>query len=232
VSLRGRLARYTDFFRKHDFATGSALLAHRLISKLGGQSGLFWYKFYRQPLNRVPTHPRSDSKLIFVWLNHYDKLLEALPRPLTNIKSRFTQDVLCLAAIKNEQLAACAWFGFGEFDEDEVRCTYVLPGDAVWDFDIFVFPEYRFSRVFLKMWEEANKVLNDKGYTCSLSRISAYNKHSIRSHEKLGATTVGSAVFLRIGEGQLMVASRKPYIWVSFSPENLPRIALPSVYLR
>lgn len=229
MTLRGRLARYTEFFRKNGFAIGSALLAHRLISKFGGQSGLFWYKFYRQPLDSALAHPRSDSKLIFTWLDHYDKLLDALPRPLTNIESRFTQNVLCLAAIRNEQLAACAWFGFGEFDEDEVRCTYSLPSDAVWDFDIYVFPEYRFSRVFLKMWEEANKVLNSKGYTCSLSRISAYNKHSIRSHEKLGATTVGSAVFLRVRGVQLMLNSRKPFLSLSFTKKQAPRIDLVEV---
>jgi hypothetical protein len=196
---------------------------------LGGQSGLFWYRFYKQPLNRPRTSPRRDSKIAFTWLDQYDEVLKPLPRPMPNIKSRFAQNVVCLAAIRNEQLAACAWFGFDEFDEDEVRCTYALPSDAAWDFDVYVFPEYRFSRVFLKMWEEANQVLKAKGYNASLSRISAYNKHSIRSHEKLGATTVGSAVFLRIGKGQLMLATRRPYIWLCFSHENPPRIILSSV---
>ena len=133
----------------------------------------------------------------------------------------------CIAwSIKNDQLAACAWFAFGEFEEDEVRCTYVLPDKAVWDFDIFVFPEYRIGRVFLQTWQEANRVLSGRGYAYSLSRISAYNKHSIRSHEKLGAKKVGSALFLRVGRAQIMIASRRPHFSLSFSKKRSPRIDL------
>lgn len=222
---RDRASRYTAFFRKHGLAVGTALAAHRLISKLGGQSGVYWYRFYKQPLDTA-MNARTSGKLEFRWLEKHEDLLAQLPRPLPNLKARFEQDVQCLVAVKQEQLVACAWFGFGEFEEDEVRCTYVLPAAAVWDFDIYVFPKYRIGRVFLQTWQEANHALSRRGYSCSLSRISAYNMHSIRSHEKLGAKKVGSALFLRVGRAQIMITSRRPHFSLSFSKKRSPRIDL------
>lgn len=224
MKLSHHATRYVAFFRKHGLAIGIALAAHRLLSKLGGQSGLYWYKFYEQPLQDVHAAPRVGSNLEFKWLEKYHELLARLPRPLPNIQNRFAQNVQCLAAIKHDQLVACAWFGFEEFEEDEVRCTYVLPTNAVWDFDIYVFPEYRISRVFLRTWQEANRMLSGRGYAYTLSRISVYNKHSIRSHEKLGAQMLGSALFLRVGAAQLMLASQRPYFSLTLSKKRSPQI--------
>lgn len=44
-------------------------------------------------------------------------------------------------------------------------------GEAVWDFDVYIFPQYRFGRVFAAMWSEANKYLQGRGITWSVSCI-------------------------------------------------------------
>lgn len=223
MNTRARVSAYLDYCRAHGVAVGLALAVHRLLSGIGESWGLFWYRFYRQPLT-TPAAKRSAGGLDLYWLDQYDDILHQLPRPLANIKARFAQNVRCLVAVKGGHLIACAWFAFARYDEDEVRCTYLLPDNAVWDFDIFVTPEYRMSRVFLKTWQHANDTLAREGYAYSLSRISAFNHKSISAHEKLGAERVGNALFLKLGAVQIMVADRRPRVSISLPRSNAPAI--------
>ncbi|QIB64697.1 hypothetical protein [Kineobactrum salinum] len=222
-------SRYAAFLREHGLLVGGALLVHRILSRISESCGLYWYRFYRQPLVAIDSPARSSGTLEFVWLDQYHDILGQLPRPEHNIRLRFEQQVKCLLACKQQELVACAWFGFGEFEEDEARCTYLLPSSAVWDFDVFVFPKYRIGRIFLKTWQQANDALGREGYRYTLSRISAYNRRSILSHEKLGAEKVGAALFLKLGSVQLMVANLAPWVSLSWSAASAPRIDFSAV---
>ncbi len=223
MALRSLFTRARSNLREFGWRVGFALAAHRLLGRIGPRCGLYWYQFYRQPLCGAPTL-RNSSAITFRWLDQYEHLLDVLPRPLPDVKARFEQRVECLVALKEGELVACAWFGFEKFEEDEVRCTFLLPRQTVWDFDIFVFPPYRIGRLFIRTWQEANRKLTGEGFSESLSRISAYNRNSILSHKKLGAQKVGTAVFLKFGGAQVMVASLRPYVSVTFQKGQQPCI--------
>lgn len=216
--FRSRVLRYLD---EHGWRVGLALAVHRSLARLSPRYGMYWYRVYRQPLQGASRLGASGSAQ-YRWMDGYDELLAQLPRPVENLRERFEQNVQCLAVVKEQELMACAWFGFERFEEDEVRCTYILPANAVWDFDVFVFPKHRIGRIFLRTWEEANRKLSLEGFTQSLSRISVYNKNSITSHEKLGAEPLGGALFFKLGRLQVMMSSLSPY--VAFSLRHPPQL--------
>lgn len=204
------------YIHEHGWRVGAALCVHRFLWYLSPRCGLYWYRFYRQPL-QVGHCLRASRLIQYQWMTFYDERLEQLPRPAVTLRERFQQNVQCLAVTKEQELVACAWFGFEKFEEDEVRCMYLLPSNAVWDFDIFVFPKYRIGRIFFRTWEEASRRLSSKGYTHSFSRISLYNRNSILSHEKLGSLPLGEALFVKLGRSQVMFSSLRPYISVSMA---------------
>ena len=202
-----------------------AMLVDRIIRSLIKDGGLYFYHFYNQPLlSNSTSAKKKNSAFEFKTFDDYSEILAQLPRPLENIKSRFQQDVKCLVGIKDEKLVSCVWFAKSSFIEDEVRCTYLLPDNAVWDFDVYVIPEYRVGRLFMRTWQKAEQELNALEYYNSFSRISAFNKNSVISHEKLGAKRHSSAIFIVIGKFQLMVSSSSPFINFSFSSQDYPKI--------
>jgi len=204
---------------------------NRLLSDCSPQMGLFIYYFYKQPLvaKKAPVGKMQPRKVYdFFWLEQADPILSALPRNAAAIASRFDQGAECLVAIngklRDREFLGCGWFAYRRFQEDEVYCVYDFSSnqEAVWDFDIYVVPEQRMSRLFLRLWQRAESQLLEKGYQYSLSRISAYNPQSIRSHERFGAQRIGWAVFLKLFKLQIMLSGKKPYLSLSWGHAGQP----------
>jgi hypothetical protein len=196
-----------------------AMVLNRLINKLSTNSRINYYRFYKQPISPQKARKSSYS---FQLITQYRNELEAMPRPKYVLSGRFSQNVQCVLGLKGGELVSCAWFAKSRFIEDEVRCIYTLSENAVWDFDIFVFPEYRMSRLFLFTWNEASNRLYEQGIRNSYSRISAFNQNSIRAHEKLGATKVGSAIFFTLRSLQISFSNLSPYVNINISSKNQP----------
>jgi hypothetical protein len=123
------------------------------------------------------------------------------------------------------QFAGCIWLGLGAHDEDEVRCTYLLPAHSVWDYDVFVEPRFRLGRTVGRLWAAVDRDLAQRGFLQTCSRISRFNRGSIGMHERLGARPVGEALFVTCGRWQLS--------WVpGQNGPSLSRHARPVVDLR
>jgi GNAT superfamily N-acetyltransferase len=126
-------------------------------------------------------------------------------RPADVIEERLRLGCRCLLARKDGQLVGFQWFITRDYPEDEVRCVFELnPTDnCAWDFDIYVLPEARSQPVFLRLWDSCNALLRSEGIDLSLSRINAFNSASVRAHARMGAQTIGTAMFLSIGRAQV-----------------------------
>jgi len=193
-----------------------AYSVHLLLQKLGADSGLFFYYLYSQPIKKAKEPERVEARQVFCfeWLEEFDDRVLSIPRPEGVLRERFRQGSKCLLATRESAVVACAWFAFDRYHEDEAVCTYDFSADAkaIWDFDVFVFPEYRLGRLFMRLWQKASADLANEGYEKSLSRITAYNRRSISSHERMGAKKVGRIVFLKIGSFQLGFHPLSPWI--------------------
>jgi hypothetical protein len=112
----------------------------------------------------------------------------------------------------------------GPYDEDEVRARFVpVPaGQACWDFDVTILPDFRMSRLFGLLWTRASEELSSTGIRWTVSRISAFNGGSIASHRRLGAKIVGTALFLCAGRWQLMGSTLRPKLHLSWREDQRP----------
>lgn len=192
----------------------------------GGRCRVFKYHLVLQP---VPAHeltalPKSSKTRVF-HASPTDDIIRGIPRPADVIARRFRDGAVCLAAENAGNLVGFIWIALDRYDEDEVRCEYVLAptGEVAWDFDAYVAPEFRMSRVFVQLWEAANEYLR---VHWTASRISAFNPASLASHKRFGAEHCHTALFLVVGPLQLTLLSLAPYVHLSAGQSGRPTLVL------
>jgi hypothetical protein len=176
---------------------------------------LFKYYFMAQPVPSTPRAPTRATGIAVEELKAGDPRLAEFERPPEELRRRFAASCRCFAAWQGEALTGFLWFAAGQYDEDEVGCTFRLdPRDhAVWDLDVHVVPRYRLGRSFALLWEAAFAAMRAQGARWSLSRVSAFKPESIRAHQRLGARQTGWAVFLLLGSVQFTLTSRGQLKW-------------------
>ncbi len=188
---------------------------------------IFKYYFVAQPVppEITTTEFRKSSTQIY-FATAGMPIVEQFPRPPEVIARRFADGADCMVAERAGKLVGYLWVKRHSYQEDEVRCTYVLvPPDALaWDFDVYIAPEFRISRAFSQLWSAGHRFLRDRGCQWSISRISAFNANSLVSHERLGIVHLASGVFVALGPIQLAAFSCTPYLHVAFSRSGAPRL--------
>ncbi len=192
-----------------------------------GRIRLIRYLFVAQPIPATPaTRLRPTPKSQIGLTESHDPLVTMFPRPTEVIAKRFQDGNICIAASNEGQFTGYIWIAHGRYDEDEVRCRYQLvePDKCVWDFDVYVDPDYRLGRCLARLWDYTNTHLSQTGKQWSFSRIAASNIESIRSHRRLGIQPLFAASFLCIGDFQLMLSTHRPFFHFSVSSEKTPTI--------
>jgi len=203
---------------------------NRMMHKFGKKECIHRYILVAQPVANKPILPERFGRSIVVHkIKRNDKqLLSALPPKNNILEYRYKQNAICLGAFKDDKVIGCIWLCLSPYNEDEVRCRFIpLPhGKAAWDFDVYINPNQRSGFAFARMWDSANAYMRSQGIEWTYSRISAFNRTSLTSHNSLGAKRLGNATFFRIGNWQLMIATLAPYVHLSTSPSSIPEIPL------
>lgn len=203
--------------------------ADRLLSSFGNKASLYKYYLVAQPVPDTALLPERRGRSIQVrQIQPHEPVLEQFPRPKEVIQSHYRQGAICLGAFKDDELLGYAWILLGTYEEDEVRCFFVpMPkGVSAWDFDIYLYPKHRIGFAFPRLWDEVNAYLHSQNSEWTMSRISAFNRGSLASHQKLGARLLGSALFFVVGSWQLMLATVSPYIHLSMKRNSVPTIRI------
>ena len=199
-------------------------LARALERATGGTLRLVSYQFVAQPVaaDDAWTAVRSGN-IELRRLERDDPLVAQFPRPPEVIAKRFRDGGHCLAAIKSGRLIGFLWYMEREYLEDEVRSCYRFDAaTAVWDFDVYIDPEFRLGRLFARLWEFAHRDLRVAGCRWTISRISSFNPGSLAAHARLGARRLGSAVFFVAGPVQVSFASIAPYVHLGWRTDMRP----------
>lgn len=206
--------------------------ASRALERIsGGRARIVKYYIVAQPVQAsVPLRP--DPKTVVRFTGPDDSVTSSFPRPRQVIERRYACGAQCLAATVGDQFAGFIWWQRERYDEDEVRCTYVLSHAerSVWDYDVYVEPRFRLGRTMARLWQTANQHLVHEGVVWSFSRISAFNPTSLSTHAKLGMRACHAATFCVFGRVQLAVFGVAPFVHVSLSPARRPvlRLAVPA----
>lgn len=214
------LRRFLGPFEEFGVAVGLLYVADRLLRSLSPRVGLQVYELMAQPVSAAPLLPPSRSRHVtFAEIVSDDPVIGRMPAR-TDIKAlRFAQGAKCLGVFRKGELIGYIWFCFGPYEEDEVRCTYELavPERYVFDFDLYVFPEYRMGTAFASIWYAANEYLRERGMQATYSRMTRFNLASRNAHARLGSRRVGGAIFLQAWALEAMVASVQPRLAVTWS---------------
>lgn len=190
------------------------------------------YHLVAQPVTQVapppPSRVTTGTEINFCSADSPD--IADFPRPASIIQERFLRGHRCLQVRRKGEFAAYLWLCQQFYDEDEVRCRFILPTPqhSIWDYDVYVAPQYRLGRTFSQLWHTANSHLATEGVKWSFSRISAFNPESIRAHTRLGSVSLLSVTFIIIGGLQVSVFSAAPYLHLSWSATERTVIHLPS----
>ncbi len=216
--------------RQRGWFNASLFVLNRLLVMVSkGSLRLDRYYLIAQPVAKTSLlPPRRGKKIEIRLIEQHDEIIRQFPRPATAIMARFEQGAKCLAAFKEEQFIGFLWLLLGSYQEDEVRARYtpLPPGQAAWDFDVYVAPDFRLGFTFPRLWDQANRILSENDILWSCSRISAFNVGSLSAHARLGTVSLGSAIFFCAGRWQITFASLAPYFHLSSNLDSFPEFLL------
>lgn len=220
--------RFSTLFGELGFKNGLLYLVGETLRKISNNL-VYIVRYYivAQPVPfRKNLHSNGQTEIIVVDPDH--PLVAFFPRPRSVIEGRYRSGSVCFAATIKNHFAGFLWLSFGYHIEDEVRCQYELTNarDCVWDFDVYVEPAFRTGRTFSRLWDAANHYLADRGVVWSLSRISAFNVMSLRSHSRLGAIQMYTATFVCCGPFQFAWFNTRPFLHLSLHSLCIPKLRL------
>ena len=220
MSTLGLVVRWRALVAEHGGAGLAAMyLVHRLLQRAsGGRAALVPYLLVAQPVgNPVLAAVKADPGTVVERVGPGHAVLAQFPRPPAVIARRFAQGDECHVAWVKGAFAGYIWLARERYVEDEVRCVFEIaePDLGVWDYDVYVEPRLRLGRTMARLWKAVDLSLAADGVAWSFSRINRFNNASIKSHQRLGAVTLGHALFLRLGSLQLAWLQAQPYPHVS-----------------
>ena len=208
----------TSPFKEFGMIAGLLYAIDRILVRVSPRLRLYMYELMVQPIPEgALLSARFGDTLEIREIKRGDAEVELMPARPDIKQRRFEQGAICLGAFQKAKLIGYIWLCFHAYQEDEVRCVYVLTAEneAVFDFDLYVFPEHRMGLGFVGIWNGVNKFLRHKGVRFTFSRLTRFNLPSRRAHNHLGWKRVGTAVFLQAWRLEGMVATIFPYVHVS-----------------
>jgi len=223
------LERLAGPFKEFGFIAGLLYVIGQGLNRLSPGLGLYFYELMVQPIPEQDLIPARMAKSIEIReIKRGDPEIDLMPARPEIKEARFAQGAICLGAFRKGQLIGYLWLCFGTYDEDEVRCTYVLspPDHAVFDFDLYVFPEHRMGLGFVGIWNGVNEYLRRRGIRFTFSRLTRFNLPSRRAHAHLGWKRVANALFLRLWNVEVMFTSLRPFVHLSVRRRNRVRLNL------
>lgn len=226
----GPVARWRALVTEHGSPGLAALyLMHRLLQRAsGGKAALVPYLLVAQPVgNSVLAAVKSDPGTVVERVGPGHGVLAQFPRPKAVIDERHAHGDECHAAWVKGAFAGYIWLARARYVEDEVRCVYEIadPALGVWDYDVYVEPRLRLGRTMARLWKAVDQALAAEGIQWTFSRINRFNNASIKSHQRLGAVTLGHALFLCLGPLQIAWLPMAPFLSVDTNGPG-PRVLL------
>lgn len=115
----------------------------------------------------------------------------------------------------------------GTHDDESLLARFVLASREVcWDYDFFVAPIHRLGLTYAKIWDHVFSILRSRGIKWSFSYIFTYEKVSLRSQIAISAIPVGGFTAVKLGERQLFLSGRRPFVKVARGAQSRAEVLL------
>lgn len=229
-SLAGAWASLRLTLRQLGLTNGLLYILNRLLDRASaGRVRLVKYMVVAQPLGLASASgARSSGSTVLEDVDASHPWRQDFPRPQAVIAARYANGARCLAAQVKGRFAGHVWWQRARYEEDEVRCHFLMreAGISAWDFDVYVDPRYRLGRTLALLWIGAEARMRDEGVQWTFSRISEFNAESLAAHARLGATPVARALFIVAGPWQMALFNGPPFIHLSLGAGSAPTLAV------
>lgn len=219
-----------DPIQRLGITNGLLYLLGRFLQKISvGHWRLIRYYIVAQPIPSPPApscRPSPESTVEEAFADN--EVCASFPRPKEIIADRFRNGNTCLVAKVKGRFAGYFWYARNHYEEDEVRCHFVLadPVITVWDYDVHVEPEFRMGRTLARLWDNANQRFEKEQVLWSFSRISAFNSESLNAHKRLGTRRINTLSFLCLGQIQFAFGLPGRFVHCSGSVNGRPQLRL------
>ena len=204
--------------------------AHVLLERVSGsRARIVPYAFVAQPIGSDALARVRDDPQTVVHIAAPVSALATHSRLSPDvIRQRFESGATCYVASVKGRFAGFIWTCRHSYQEDEVRCHYRLADiqHTIWDFDVYVVPDYRFGRTMARMWKAVDQELRREHIRWSISRISLFNAGSLNSHIRLGARRLGTGVFFVCGPLQVALFTLRPFFDIGVGKGSIPVLTL------
>lgn len=216
-------------YQEFGYLAGSIYCIDRLMRRISNHLRLYYYELMMQPVRPTPLLPKSLSRAFeFREIVAGQSEIDLMPARPEVLALRFRQNARCLGLFKGDELAGYVWLGFGQYEEDEVRCNFELsPRDrSSFDFDLYIFPKYRMGPAFAALWDGANSFLRELGVDQTFSRMTRFNTPSRRAHQRLGSIRIGQIIFVHFWGIEVSISTVPNCVHVSLQPSSRVKIEL------
>ena len=116
-----------------------------------------------------------------------EAIADCAGKPINKIRFRFDNGDLCFIAIVAEKVVGYIWMvTSGKFVESVQGVTIKCNPGAVWLYDCFVLPEFRFRGLWLNLQYAVLEYLGDKSKEITACSIDYDNIGSIKTHLRFG----------------------------------------------
>jgi ribosomal protein S18 acetylase RimI-like enzyme len=112
----------------------------------------------------------------------------------------------CFAAFEGQTLVGFAWVGYGIIDcemnhdgKPETGLPIQLAKDAVYVYQVFVFPNYRGRRIYAALLSEMADTLGKNGIQTFVLATEASNWSALRAVRRMGFKKLGTTWLLKVG---------------------------------
>jgi len=173
-------------------------------------------------MNAVRNASQTDSDIKLVQLKRGDERFEVLDAPRQVVRQRLELGAQCLALIKDGMVKGAIWCARERYDEDQVRARFLIPPQTIWDFGVYIPPDFRLGRSFEQLWDGYAQWCFARQIHYSVSRIGTHNIASLRAHKRLPHTVLGYCTFIKIFSRQFCLSPMLSAWHVSRGEDDKP----------
>lgn len=118
-------------------------------------------------------------------------------RNMPTIKSLFDQGLLAGGAFVDDVLVGYGWFALKDFRDPYSNFLIELRDGEVYQFDVFLIPEYRGSLILLDAMSMFHEHLDKSGFGRTMCLVNMARDRNIKLHRKLGFEEMGAILTTR-----------------------------------
>ena len=144
-----------------------------------------------------PQTPVAPAQVRWAGQDEHE-LLSSFGHAPETLRARMECGDRACVLIREERLAAYAWFHRECYEEPDLGSRFRLRPDEIWLYDAMVAPSLRGRGIYPSFLTGAAELLEQEGFSRILVKVDEINRNSMRAHCAAGAVPIATFQALRL----------------------------------